>query len=260
MLRGGCHRRQVDDHDSQPRAPGYRTGRMEAFSDGVFAIAVTLLVLEIAVPAGSGDDLLGALGDQWPSYLGYLVSFATIGAVWFAHTVITEYLDHADSVLIRLNLLLLLVVSFLPFPTKSSTTDGGAVPLALGPGRHSGARGAAPLHIYPEPQRRVVSQPPVGSADATRRLMPQRIVGLVIRAGLVHRELTPVELEVLGAIVIDVEQAHRVGEVGVPADREVHATGQCIVGLPLQVPMEGGDGSIELPGEPRTVEDERASA
>ncbi|MEU5222479.1 TMEM175 family protein [Streptomyces toyocaensis] len=100
------------------RAPGYRTGRMNAFSDGVFAIAITLLILEIAVPAGSGDDLLSALGDQWPSYLAYFVSFATIGAVWFAHTVITEYLDHADSVLIRLNLLLLLVVSFLPFPTK----------------------------------------------------------------------------------------------------------------------------------------------
>jgi uncharacterized membrane protein len=108
----------MDGDDSQPRAPGYRTVRMEAFSDGVFAIAVTLLVLEIAVPAGSGEDLLGALRDQWPSYLGYLVSFATIGAVWFAHTVITEYLDHADSVLIRLNLVLLLVVSFLPFPTK----------------------------------------------------------------------------------------------------------------------------------------------
>ncbi|KES07364.1 hypothetical protein BU52_10185 [Streptomyces toyocaensis] len=91
---------------------------MNAFSDGVFAIAITLLILEIAVPAGSGDDLLSALGDQWPSYLAYFVSFATIGAVWFAHTVITEYLDHADSVLIRLNLLLLLVVSFLPFPTK----------------------------------------------------------------------------------------------------------------------------------------------
>jgi uncharacterized membrane protein len=91
---------------------------MEAFSDGVFAIAVTLLVLEISVPPGSGDDLLGALRDQWPSYLGYLVSFATIGAVWFAHTVITEYLDHANSVLLRLNLVLLLVVSFLPFPTK----------------------------------------------------------------------------------------------------------------------------------------------
>ena len=91
---------------------------MEAFSDGVFAIAITLLILEISVPAGSHENLVGALVDLWPSYLAYLVSFSTIGAVWFAHTVITEYLDHADSVFVRLNLLLLLVVSFLPFPTK----------------------------------------------------------------------------------------------------------------------------------------------
>jgi uncharacterized membrane protein len=76
----------------------------------VFAIAITLLVLEIGVPAGSDDDLLGALGDQWPSYLAYLVSFSTIGAVWITHTVITEYLDHADSALLRFNLLLLLLV------------------------------------------------------------------------------------------------------------------------------------------------------
>jgi len=47
-----------------------------------------------------------ALVELWPTYLAYLVSFSTIGAVWFGHTVITEYLDHADSVLIRLNLLL----------------------------------------------------------------------------------------------------------------------------------------------------------
>ena len=91
---------------------------MEAFSDGVFAIAITLLVLEIAVPAGSEADLLGAVLDQWPSYLAYLVSFSTIGAVWLEHTVITEFLERATSVFIRLNLLLLLVVSFLPFPTK----------------------------------------------------------------------------------------------------------------------------------------------
>ncbi len=108
----------MNGDESQRRAPGYRTGRMEAFSDGVFAIAITLLVLEIGVPAGSEDDLLGALGDQWASYMAYVVSFSTIGAVWLAHTVITEYLDHADSVLLRLNLLLLLVVSFLPFPTR----------------------------------------------------------------------------------------------------------------------------------------------
>jgi uncharacterized membrane protein len=104
--------------EGHERPPGYRTGRMEAFSDGVFAIAITLLVLEISVPAGSEDDLLGALIDQWPSYLAYLVSFSTIGAVWLVHTVITEYLDHSDSVFLRLNLLLLLVVSFLPFPTR----------------------------------------------------------------------------------------------------------------------------------------------
>jgi uncharacterized membrane protein len=61
---------------------------------------------------------LGAVLGQWPSYLAYLVSFSTVGAVWLEHTVITEYLERATSVLIRLNLLLLMVVSFLPFPTK----------------------------------------------------------------------------------------------------------------------------------------------
>jgi uncharacterized membrane protein len=95
-----------------------RLGRVEAFSDGVFAIAITLLVLEIAVPQDAGDRLLGALGDLWPAYLGYLVSVATIGAVWYAHSVITEYLDHATATLVRLNLLLLMVVAFLPFPTR----------------------------------------------------------------------------------------------------------------------------------------------
>ena len=90
---------------------------MEAFSDGVFAIAITLLVLQIGVPGGSENDLLRALVAEWPSYMAYLVSFATIGAVWFGHTVITEYLHHANSTFIQLNLLLL-VVSFLPFPTR----------------------------------------------------------------------------------------------------------------------------------------------
>jgi len=107
----------ADDADP-PRRRRLTTGRLEAFSDGVFAIAVTLLILDVAVPAGSGSDLLGAVGDQWPTYLAYLVSFSTIGAVWLAHSVITEYLDRADAVFVRLNLLLLLVVSFLPFPTR----------------------------------------------------------------------------------------------------------------------------------------------
>ena len=108
----------TEQKEKPAKAPAFRTTRMEAFSDGVFAIAITLLVLELAVPSGSDVDLLGAVLDQWPSYLAYLVSFSTIGAVWLAHTVITEFLERATPVLIRMNLLLLMLVSFLPFPTR----------------------------------------------------------------------------------------------------------------------------------------------
>src|SRR5205814_1512499 len=62
--------------------------------------------------------LLAAIVAQWPSLLAYVVSFSTIGAVWLAHGAITEHLEVVDATLIRLNLLLLMVVSFIPFPTK----------------------------------------------------------------------------------------------------------------------------------------------
>jgi uncharacterized membrane protein len=90
---------------------------MEAFSDGIFAIASTLLVLDLAIPAASLPDVGQRLLDQWPIYLAYLVSFATIGQAWLGHSVITEYLDRADSILLRLNLVLLFFVSVLPYPT-----------------------------------------------------------------------------------------------------------------------------------------------
>jgi uncharacterized membrane protein len=90
--------------------------RMEAFSDGVFAIAITLLVLDLAIPE-SGPALDRVL-DAWPFYLAYVVSFLTIGAAWIAHTAITDRLARADLGLLRLNLLLLLVVAVLPFPTR----------------------------------------------------------------------------------------------------------------------------------------------
>ena len=103
---------------SQPRRRGFRTGRLEAFSDGVFAIAITLLVLDIGVSATAGQDLGGAIRGLWPSYLAYVASFSTIGAAWLGHNAITEYLERADAAFVRLNLLLLLFVSFLPFPTR----------------------------------------------------------------------------------------------------------------------------------------------
>ncbi|MCX6728375.1 MAG: TMEM175 family protein [Candidatus Saccharibacteria bacterium] len=100
------------------RIRGFGISRLEAFSDGVFAIAITILVLEIGVPKGAEEDLLKALLGQWPAYLAYFVSFATIGAAWFAHSAITEHLERSDRGLARINLLILMFVSFLPFPSK----------------------------------------------------------------------------------------------------------------------------------------------
>ena len=95
----------------------WATSRVEAFSDGVFAIAITLLVLDIKIEPSQFDDLWRALGEEWPSYLAYVTSFLTVGGVWLAHHGLFSRLQAVDPVLMRLNLLLLMAVSFLPFPT-----------------------------------------------------------------------------------------------------------------------------------------------
>jgi uncharacterized membrane protein len=91
--------------------------RLEAFSDGVFAIAITLLVLEIDVPEAAEGGLWSALLDQWPSYAAYLVSFAVIGIIWVNHHRATRPVARVDTTLLFLTLLLLLFVAVLPFPT-----------------------------------------------------------------------------------------------------------------------------------------------
>ena len=110
------------------------TGRMEAFSDGVFAIAITLLILEISVPESAFEDLWSGILDQWPSYLAYATSFITIGGIWAAHHGIFRRLQYANQRLMVLNLLLLMAVSFLPFPTKlmaEAIHDEGAARTAV---------------------------------------------------------------------------------------------------------------------------------
>jgi uncharacterized membrane protein len=96
-----------------------QTGRLEAFSDGVFAIAITLLVLEIKVPGElpEGAHLSEALGQQWPSYLAFVTSFATIGIMWLNHHRMFSYITRVDHTLLLLNGLLLLGITFVPFPT-----------------------------------------------------------------------------------------------------------------------------------------------
>jgi uncharacterized membrane protein len=93
------------------------TARVEAFSDGVFAIAITLLVLEIQVEPSDFDDLWRSLLDKWPAYLAYLTSFCTVGGVWLAHHRLFARLRFVDPTVMRMNLLLLLFAAFLPFPT-----------------------------------------------------------------------------------------------------------------------------------------------
>ncbi|HEX3049269.1 MAG TPA: TMEM175 family protein [Aggregatilineaceae bacterium] len=92
------------------------TARLEAFSDGVFAIAITLLVLDIKVPRAE-PDLLRALGEQWPSYVAYVVSFLTISVMWVNHHHLFKLIARADNRLLFLNSLLLMLITFLNFST-----------------------------------------------------------------------------------------------------------------------------------------------
>jgi uncharacterized membrane protein len=97
------------------------TGRIEAFSDAVFAIAITLLVIEIGVPhlddEPAGTTLFEALIEQWPSYLGYAISFLQIGVIWANHHNRFRYIARSDHLLLFLNILFLMCVAFIPFPT-----------------------------------------------------------------------------------------------------------------------------------------------
>jgi uncharacterized membrane protein len=103
----------------EPPARGVKSKtRLEAFSDGVFAIAITLLVIEIAVPQLAGDDLWSALWEERPVYVAYFIAFMSIGLVWIEHSALTEALERVNSGFLRLNLLLLLLVAFLPYPAK----------------------------------------------------------------------------------------------------------------------------------------------
>jgi uncharacterized membrane protein len=91
------------------------TNRLETFADGVFAIAATLLVLEIRLPGG---DIGQGLMDLWPSYFAYALSFLSIGIMWVNHHVVLSYTREADRIFLFINLFLLMGIAFVPFPTE----------------------------------------------------------------------------------------------------------------------------------------------
>lgn len=103
------------------------TGRLEAFSDGVFAVAITLLVLNIKIPGidlpanqlpdDSRNGLWHTLLDEWPMLAAYITSFATIGVIWLNHHRMFTHIKRTNTPLMMLNLLLLLLIVFVPVPT-----------------------------------------------------------------------------------------------------------------------------------------------
>ena len=103
-------------------------GRVEAFSDGVMAVAITLLALNLAVAGPGHGALLNQLGQRWPTFAAYLISFFTIGIIWVNHHALFKIVRVVDRTLLFLNLLLLLFVVLIPFATATMSeylTDSG---------------------------------------------------------------------------------------------------------------------------------------
>jgi uncharacterized membrane protein len=158
------------------------TGRAEAFSDGVFAIAITLLVLSLKL-SGSGsvkDQLLAA----WPQYFAYVVSFLTIGIMWMNHHTILAHVQRVDRPLLVINLLLLMGVVVIPFPTvlvaqhlKGGGADAKAAVVTYGLVMIAISLGFAGLWIYV-----ATRAPALGAAvppEALRQSIPGFTGGLI---------------------------------------------------------------------------------
>jgi uncharacterized membrane protein len=109
---------------------GITKARLETFSDGVLAIVITLLVIEIRPPeVEAGETLARALWDQWPSYLAYFLAFAQIGVIWLNHHRLFDQVRVVDGPLLLLNLNLLMWIALIPFPTAvvaDNLTEGAA--------------------------------------------------------------------------------------------------------------------------------------
>jgi uncharacterized membrane protein len=94
------------------------TNRLEAFSDGVLAVAITLLIFNVQLPHVADGEVGAALLALWPAYASYVVSFFTIGIIWVNHHALFDLIERVDRPLLFINLFLLMVVAFLPFPTS----------------------------------------------------------------------------------------------------------------------------------------------
>jgi uncharacterized membrane protein len=116
-VKGGDDRGDDEGSDRSSLPDILPPDRLNAFADGIFAIVITLLVLELPVPEGT-ENLLLALLEEWPGFLAYVISFVFIGGIWMAHASITQLTEREDEVTFRLTLMMLFFVSLMPFTTS----------------------------------------------------------------------------------------------------------------------------------------------
>jgi uncharacterized membrane protein len=156
------------------------TGRAEAFSDGVFAVAITVLVFGL-LPIGTGPNLTaGTLLHAWPQYFAYVVSFLTIGIMWMNHHTILAHVARVDRPLLVLNLVLLLGIVAIPFPTALVAehlrgAGGGAATVTYGLVMIAISAGFAGIWVYV-----VTHAPALGAAlppEALRSSIPGFTLG-----------------------------------------------------------------------------------
>lgn len=148
--------------DGSEASQAKETARLETFADGVFAIAITLLVLEIHIPA-SGEDLSTGLLAQWPSFAAYVISFLGIGVMWVSHHQMFALIRRTTPTFLFLNVLFLLPVAFIPYPTA-----------------------VVAQHIQ-EPESRTVAVLLYGGVSTVVAVMFNVLWSYAIRAGLVAR-------------------------------------------------------------------------
>ena len=115
----------MNDPDQEQSPQRSQPTRVEAISDGVFAIAITLLVIEIKINPSEFSHLEHALVHEWPGYLAYVTSFLTIGGVWIAHRNLFTRVQAVDQMILVINLVLLMAVAFLPFPRFNGQSNLG---------------------------------------------------------------------------------------------------------------------------------------
>jgi uncharacterized membrane protein len=183
-------------------------GRLQASSDGVIAVAITLLALNLAVAGPGHGALLHQLGDRWPSFVAFLISFFTIGIIWVNHHVLVKNITIVDRTLLFLNLLLLLFVVFIPFATATMAeylTSGGQdahVAMAIYAAAFEGmALGFAAIFEWTLHEGRTYQPVPKEARRAARVRFSLGVLVYVVTIGVAFLS-APAALAIIGLVAV----------------------------------------------------------